>query len=141
MNPTTTFITFGSHSNYIDAGNRLLAQAKSLNLFTNNILYTGDTLKNDKLFWDKHSNFVNNNKRGYGYWLWKSYLIKKTMEQIYMKNYFLMVEIFIKRPSFQKKTKKNENSKISFFAKKTTFKNECFVIFRSLMTSYLILLL
>ena len=92
MNPTTTFITFGSHANYIDAGNRLLTQANSLNIFTNNILYTGDTLKNDKLFWDKHSNFVNNDKRGYGYWLWKSYLIKKTMEQMKDGNVLLYLD-------------------------------------------------
>jgi hypothetical protein len=26
--------------------------------------------------------FITNNKRGYGYWLWKSYLIKKTMKEM-----------------------------------------------------------
>ena len=76
------FITFGSHDNYIDAGKRLLKQASELNLFTKTILYTPDDLKKNIDFWDTHNNFINNNKRGYGYWLWKPFLIKKTMENM-----------------------------------------------------------
>ena len=76
------FITFGSHDNYIDAGKRLLKEASELNLFTQTILYTQDDLKKNVDFWDTHNNFINNNKRGYGYWLWKPFLIKKTMENM-----------------------------------------------------------
>jgi len=74
------FITFGSHANYIEAGNRLLDQAEKANIFTETKLYTGDDLKNDNHFWEKHREFIENNSRGYGYWIWKPYLIKKTME-------------------------------------------------------------
>lgn len=73
------FITFGSHGNFIQAGNRLIRQAKRLNIFTETILYTSDYLKKSD-FWVKHTLFINKNKRGYGYWLWKPYIIKKTME-------------------------------------------------------------
>ena len=76
------FITFGSHANYIDAGKRLLKQASELNIFSENILYTSDDLKKDVDFWGNHGNFVNNNRRGFGYWLWKPYLIQKTMKQM-----------------------------------------------------------
>ena len=77
------FITFGAGSiNYIEAGNRLLRQATNLNLFDKTIFYTDMYLKTDKDFWDKHGTFIENNKRGYGYWLWKPYLIKKTMDQM-----------------------------------------------------------
>ena len=77
------FITFGGGSqNYIDAGNRLIKQAKLSNLFNKIILYTDEDLKNDTYFWTKHGEFINNNKRGYGYWLWKSYIIKKTMDEL-----------------------------------------------------------
>lgn len=76
------FITFGSHNNYIDAGQRLVKQAKELNIFTEIILYTADDLKKDVDFWNKHNIFIKNNRRGYGYWLWKSYIIKKTMENM-----------------------------------------------------------
>jgi hypothetical protein len=79
---TCIFITFASHANYIDAGKRLLKQANDTNLFTNTILYTPENLKEDTEFWNKHSAFINTNKRGYGYWLWKSYIIKKTMENM-----------------------------------------------------------
>lgn len=79
-----TFITFGSHSNYLDAANRLLSQAKKANIFDELILYTADHLQTDHSFWSKHQTFFENNKRGYGYWLWKPYLIKRTMEK--MKN-------------------------------------------------------
>jgi hypothetical protein len=76
------FITFGSHNNYIDAANRLIDQSKQLNIFTETILYTSEYLKKDLEFWNKHGNFINKYKRGYGYWLWKPYLIKKTMENM-----------------------------------------------------------
>ena len=75
------FITFGAGGpNYIDAGKRLIKQAKSTGHFDKTILYTAEDLKNDKEFWNQHSNFISKNKRGYGYWIWKSYIIKKTME-------------------------------------------------------------
>jgi hypothetical protein len=33
-------------------------------------------------FWVKHGNFIENNKRGYGYWLWKPYLIKSELDKM-----------------------------------------------------------
>jgi TusA-related sulfurtransferase len=75
-------ITFGSHDNYIKAGERLITQSKKLNIFTESLLYTKDYLMKDNDFWNKHNNFITNNKRGYGYWLWKPYIIKKTMENM-----------------------------------------------------------
>lgn len=79
---TLNFLTFGSHNNYIDAGNRLIKQVRSLDLFDNLNFYTGDDLKKDKEFWNRHGNFIENNKRGYGYWLWKPYLIYKTIQNL-----------------------------------------------------------
>ena len=77
------FITFGAGSkNYYEAGDRLINQANSVELFDKTTLYTETYLKNDIDFWNQHSNFIENNHRGYGYWLWKSYIIKKTMEQM-----------------------------------------------------------
>ena len=77
------FITFGAGGeNYVQAGERLTNQANELNIFDKTILYTDEYLKNDKEFWYKHSTFIENNKRGYGYWLWKPYIIKKRMEQM-----------------------------------------------------------
>lgn len=75
------FITFGAgKQNYVDAGKRLIQQAKSTGYFDKTILFTERDLKTDKEFWNKHSTFISKNRRGYGYWIWKSYIIKKTME-------------------------------------------------------------
>ena len=77
------FITFGGPTqNYIDAGNRLINQEKDLSLFDDIKLYTHDNLKKYDFFWNKHKDFIQKNKRGYGYWLWKPYIIKKKMESI-----------------------------------------------------------
>jgi hypothetical protein len=78
-----TFITFGAGGDqYINAGNRLLKQASSTGLFDKTILYKDCDLKNDTDFWSKHGEFISKNKRGYGYWLWKPYLIKKIMSSL-----------------------------------------------------------
>jgi len=77
----TKFLTFGSHNNYINDAKQLVNQAQDTELFDETIMYTGEDLQNDKSF-EKHNDFIKNNKRGYGYWLWKPYLIKKTMDQM-----------------------------------------------------------
>jgi hypothetical protein len=75
------FITFGAGSQkYYDAVDRLTTQVKNLNLFDTVIGYTDTDLKNDTSFWNKHSEFILNNRKGYGYWIWKSYLIMKTLD-------------------------------------------------------------
>jgi hypothetical protein len=76
-------ITFaGGDKPYYDAAIRLMNQASDIGLFDKTILYTAEYLQNDTEFWSRHATFVENNKKGYGYWLWKSYIIKKTMEKM-----------------------------------------------------------
>lgn len=72
------FITFGDKKfqNSID---RIEKQANDIGVFDNIIIYTDDWLKEQKEFWDVHKDFVENNPRGYGYWLWKAYITKKTL--------------------------------------------------------------
>jgi hypothetical protein len=83
------FITFGSHndfnrpnSNFIEAGERLINQAQGLELFEKITLYTSDDLKKDTNFWPQHNEFIAKNMWGYGWWIWKPYLIKKYMENL-----------------------------------------------------------
>jgi hypothetical protein len=74
-------MTFGAGSNnYLGAVKRLTSQANNLELFDKVIGYTDSDLKKDNEFWNKHSEFILSNKRGYGYWIWKPYLIMKTLE-------------------------------------------------------------
>ena len=78
-----TFITFGGPSNnYHNSVIRICNEASELKFFNNIIGFTENNLKQDSEFWNKHSNFIENNSRGYGYWIWKSYLIQKELTKI-----------------------------------------------------------
>ena len=75
------FITFGAgEENYYHAVKRITQQGENLHVFDKIIAYTDTYLKSDTDFWGQHASFIENNTRGYGYWLWKPYIIKKTME-------------------------------------------------------------
>jgi len=77
------FITFGAGGqNYKDACSRLTHQASQMNVFDTIIAFSENDLKDDNEFWSKHSDFIVKNKRGYGNWLWKPYLIKKQMDKM-----------------------------------------------------------
>lgn len=77
------FITFGGGGqNFIDAGNRIIDQVQRLKLFDVLKLYTAEDLKQDEEFWNKHTKFIESNKRGYGYYVWKPYIFQKTMSKM-----------------------------------------------------------
>lgn len=77
------FITFGGPShNYHNAVKRICSEARDIDVFDHITAYTDKDLIKDTEFWDKHANFLSTNARGYGYWLWKSYLTKKTLEKM-----------------------------------------------------------
>jgi hypothetical protein len=84
MSPQKCFITFGGPAiNYHNAVNRICSEARAINVFDNNIIgYTEKDLINDDEFWKKHQAFISSSEKGYGYWLWKSYLTKKTLSEM-----------------------------------------------------------
>jgi len=82
QNVIISFAGGPNRDQYIAAGMRLMKQARETGLFNQNMLYTDEYLKNDKEFWSKHGDFINKNARGFGYYIWKPYLIKKTMAQL-----------------------------------------------------------
>jgi len=73
-------LTFGTTGEYEKRAERLVNLMKELDIFDKIILLTEQDLKNDPIFWNQHKTFIENNKRGYGYWVWKSYIIKKHLE-------------------------------------------------------------
>lgn len=76
-------MSFGGDSkNYHDAVSRISNELIETKVFNKVLKYTDEKLKSDFEFWNKHKDFIENNKRGYGYWLWKSYLIWKTLESM-----------------------------------------------------------
>lgn len=74
------FLTFGNEL-YYNSLNRIKKEAFEFNIFDKILIYNDINLREDNPdFWIKHKNFIMNNRRGYGYWLWKSYLVLKTLE-------------------------------------------------------------
>jgi hypothetical protein len=44
--------------------------------------YSEATLKADAQFWRQHGAFISANPRGFGYWVWKPWLVLKTLERM-----------------------------------------------------------
>ena len=80
--PKNYFLTFGGGPMFfLHAVDRLVAQAKSLNIFDHVYGFKEDDLKADADFWGNQRQFILMNARGFGYWIWKAYLIKKVMDE------------------------------------------------------------
>jgi hypothetical protein len=61
------FLTFADQTNY--KYDRIIQEAQKSNFFSECI---GKSLKDlDTVFVKKHNKFISENKRGYGYWIWK----------------------------------------------------------------------
>lgn len=72
----------GGSKNYHEAAFRLRNELSTSNAFHEIVIFTDNELKKDDTFWKEHGDFIEKNNRGYGYWIWKPYLIKKTMEKM-----------------------------------------------------------
>jgi hypothetical protein len=69
------FLSFGNNR-YNHALYRIRREAVSLNIFNHIYIYNENELKQFNEFWDKHKDFILLNSRGYGYWIWKPFLVK-----------------------------------------------------------------
>ena len=78
-NTKINFMSFGN-SIYYNSLNRIKDEALSFGIFNNIYIYNDKDLETYEDFWHKHKDFILNNSRGYGYWIWKSYLTLKTLE-------------------------------------------------------------
>ena len=72
----------GGSANYHDAVDRIANEYSRTGFFDKVVKFTDSDLKNDTEFWEKHGAFIESHKRGYGYWIWKPYLMKKVFEQM-----------------------------------------------------------
>jgi len=80
---TSYFLTFGGGSkNYHEAVERLSKQISRFELFDKIICLNEEYLQNDNEFWSQHSNFIQDNKIGYGFWIWKPYIILQQLEKM-----------------------------------------------------------
>ncbi len=70
-----------ANRNYYPALVRLEKQAKEFN-FDSITFITDEILQKDETFWLKHGNFIKKNERGFGYWIWKSYITLKKLQSL-----------------------------------------------------------
>jgi len=89
----TAIMFSGGDNNYKNALLRIYNQAKHSQLFDAILPYMDIDLKKDTEFWNKHGDFILKNKRGFGYWLWKPYLIMKTLNQMKENDILLYLDI------------------------------------------------
>ena len=77
------FLSFGGPTvKYHNTLHRICLEAKSLGIFDEVTHMTDYHLKIDKEFWTKNGHFIESNNRGYGYWIWKPYVINKRLQEI-----------------------------------------------------------
>jgi hypothetical protein len=67
---------------YTFASLNLKKMAEEFNLFDTITIYTHETLNHFPDFLEKHLTFVVNNKRGFGYWIWKAFIIHKHLSSL-----------------------------------------------------------
>lgn len=82
--PNWYFLTFGAGKfQVVRAASRLANEAKDFNLFKQVYCITSRELKSQhKKFWEENKEFINTNPRGFGYWLWKPYLINYYLQRL-----------------------------------------------------------
>jgi hypothetical protein len=75
--PRIGLVTFGGgHRRIRAAARRVARQGKKSGRFTTIQVFTDRSLKrNHKEFWGQHREFLSSSARGFGYWIWKPYII------------------------------------------------------------------
>lgn len=76
------FLTFGAGKSWPSAARRLSQQAEATEVFSSVNVETGDEIFDRYPSFRVHEDFVRSNRRGWGYWLWKPFLIERYLERI-----------------------------------------------------------
>ena len=76
------FLTFGGGKTWPEAARRLSNQAKATGLFDKIITETSETFFRKNGEFAIHRDFIENNPRGWGYWIWKPFLILKHLKRM-----------------------------------------------------------
>jgi hypothetical protein len=76
-------LTFGAgYEGIRSAARRLVSQGLSCGYFDECVAMCEADLESDFDFQERHAEFVRANARGYGYWIWKSFLIGRYLETL-----------------------------------------------------------
>ena len=77
---SSVFLTFGTTDGYAGSLKRISREALGMGVFAAVLAYDENNLGRE--FLDKHADFIRSNRRGYGYWLWKPYIVLRTLERM-----------------------------------------------------------
>ena len=86
--PQTRFITFATGQFELSADRlgrqvaEFVSTSNSTPIFSEFRKYTLDNLKADNTFWQQHGQFIEQNSRGIGYWLWKPYFVLQNLDEM-----------------------------------------------------------
>jgi hypothetical protein len=75
-----SFISFADSIKNQEAAKRIEHEAKSFNYFSNITIYNENLL--DQEFYENHFNFMQKNRRGFGYWIWKPQILIQELNKI-----------------------------------------------------------
>ena len=90
---------------YINKAQRLIEQCHKFQLFSKTYLYTAQNLlEKYPEFWAQHKDFIDSNFskniwKGYGYWIWKPFLIWKTLQEMDEGDILLYICLLYTSPS------------------------------------------
>lgn len=85
----THFVTFGS-ATYAKTLERIKYAAYAMGCFDSINVYKEEDL--DSNFRVKHGKFIQDNRRGYGYWIWKPQVILQTMKSVRLGEYIVYAD-------------------------------------------------
>lgn len=86
-----SLVIFSFGEKYFNAGIRLKNQSKKITLIKKVILINEENIPDYfDTFLKIHKNFILNNKRGFGYWLWKPYIIDWCLKHLVEENNLLL---------------------------------------------------
>ena len=78
----TIFLTFGGGKTWPDAACRLQRQAAATGIFDETFVETSDEFFEQNPAFSRHRPFIESNARGWGYWIWKPFLILKYITRL-----------------------------------------------------------
>lgn len=78
----TVFLTFGGGKTWPEAARRLQKQAEATGIFDEVFAETSDEFFTANPDFSQHRVFIESNARGWGYWIWKPFLILKYMNRL-----------------------------------------------------------
>lgn len=79
LKPITCFVTFAD-TKYKKTLDRIHSEARGTKLFDEVYALNEEDLSAD--FMKKHSKFISENQRGYGYWIWKPQVILQALQRV-----------------------------------------------------------